>query len=157
MLYKPLIGEHLEALVSNRVNEDFKSLAPTIRRMAEKTGVYSNYHTFVRDFKSEANHTFKYCPIVWDGLICLVAADGDVYGCLPIMQQNNKRNRFGNINQKKLSEIWSSEDRSNWLKGMEGSGCPECKYPRMFSSMKKMISEPNSEAINKKDPHWKFL
>ena len=156
VLYKDCIG-YPQEFRSIREKAAFENLMPELKRRAKATGTYTNFHTFVRDYAAKREVFCGKCPIVWDGLIAMVSATGDVFGCLPIMQQGIPTNSYGNCNVMSFMGIWEGKKRQAWLASQNDAHCPPCRYERMFSTMNRLVDGAISESAASLDQHWKFI
>jgi radical SAM protein with 4Fe4S-binding SPASM domain len=156
-MYRPLKGnEELETVTAEKT---FREWQEEIEAKSEKENVIVNYCVFLREkFNLNwQNKLYSKCPLVYDGMIAVVAGNGDIYSCIPkYVDGGGDRTPFGNLYNQSFKEIWNGQRRAEIVRGIDAKDCPRCRHHNMNEMLLKYLhGEIDRQECS--DPHWKFL
>ena len=129
-----------------------------IEETAREKGIAVNYKTFLRERYETAWQVRDYhrCPVVYDSLIGLVTAGGDVFPCVALYLTGNGKYSFGNLNGSSFKEVLTGGKRAEAVNNINAVACPYCRHDHMNEELLKYMAGETSEQTCS-DPHWKFL
>lgn len=125
----------------------------------EELGMITNYCVFLKDiFNQGQSKNYIKCPSVYDGLIGLISAKGNVLPCIPkyVNCQEELSISFGNINKNSIEEIWKSNLREKQVCEINSTKCPKCRHHNMNEILLRYFNgEFGLQECD--DPHFNFM
>lgn len=155
VMYRPLVGN--PGLKTKRPENEFRSWQEEVEKRGKKLKIVTNYKTFLREKYEQTwqQKIYQNCPVLYDGLIGVVLATGDVFPCIPL-SNIRKDYSFGNLNQKSFREIWNGPKRKQVIRRIQIDNCPYCRHDHMNDILIRYLRGEQVPTLCR-DPHWKFL
>ncbi|MHB9112936.1 MAG: radical SAM protein [Thermoleophilia bacterium] len=161
VMFRPL-SEMDEEQITVPVSQ-MESLESAITDRARELNVVQQYHKFLevynKMYTEQLSNPTKECPIVQEGLVTLVAANGEVMPCYMLYQGGyGHAVTFGNITEQPFREIWLGERRFRAIADLDARMCPYCRFVghnRILNEMRQ--SEVAASVDPAGDKHWTFL
>ena len=156
VMFRPLVKT--DNFQTATAQETFDNWTEEIEGTARENGIAVNYKTFLRERHETTWQARDYqrCPVVYDGLIGLVTAGGDVFPCVALYLTGDRKYALGNLNGSSLKEVWTGEKRADAVKNINAVACPYCRHDHMNEELLKYQAGGTEKQICS-DPHWKFL
>lgn len=151
IFFKPLQNKFE---INTQSKKNFVAYSDEISSYAQKFKIVTNFKKFISEEYNPymSKEAGQRCSVVYDNLIGLITASGDVYSCLYQYIHLNDTT-YGNINAISLKEIY--KNRKHMIDKITSAECNFCKYGNIIAEIHNLSK--NKSIKHCRDPHSDFI